>query len=225
MFTEKLAYRRTALLITCLLFLTTPLLAHTINYAMEKAPSGDVMWYYGRLGFRHIIPEGFDHILFVMGLCLLSNKLKAILWQATAFTFAHSVTLALSMKNIMVAPGEIVEPVIALSILFVAVENLLLAELKPWRIVLVFLFGLVHGMGFASSLNEIGLPLNKFFTSILSFNMGVELGQVAVIAAVFGLFVLPFKKNANYRRRVVYPLSVAIAAISLYWTVERVFFM
>lgn len=196
--------------------------AHTINYALEKAPAGDVVMYYLKLGFTHIIPEGFDHILFVTGLCLLSNKIKVILWQATAFTVAHSITLALSMKNVIVAPPAIVEPVIALSILFVAIENLLLTELRPWRIALVFLFGLIHGMGFASSLNEIGLPRNKFLTSILSFNVGVELGQITVILTVFLLFVLPLGKTNNYRKMVVYPLSIIIGLIACYWTIQRI---
>src|SRR5215213_422649 len=143
--------------------------AHTVNYQMEKAPAGEVVSFYLRLGFKHILPDGSDHILFVVGLCLISNKFKPILWQATAFTVAHSITLALSMKNIIVAPAAIVEPVISLSIMFVAIENIILTELKPWRIAIVFMFGLIHGMGFASALNEIGLPRNRFFTSILSF--------------------------------------------------------
>jgi hypothetical protein len=201
-----------------------PALAHTVNYSLEKAPTGDVVLFYLKLGFNHIIPEGFDHILFVVGLCLLSKKASVILWQATAFTVAHSITLAMSMKNIIVAPPAIVEPIIALSILFVAIENLLLQELKPWRVVLVFLFGLVHGLGFASSLNEIGLPRNKFITSILSFNVGVEIGQVVVILAVFLLLVKPFGKLKNYRQYVVYPLSVIIGLTALYWTIQRVFF-
>ena len=205
-----------------LLLNASSLFAHTINYALEKAPAGDVVLYYLKLGFTHIIPEGFDHILFVTGLCLLSNKIKVILWQATAFTVAHSITLALSMKNVIVAPPAIVEPVIALSILFVAIENLLLTELRPWRIALVFLFGLIHGMGFASSLNEIGLPRNKFLTSILSFNIGVELGQVTVILTVFLLFVLPLGKTVNYRKMVVYPLSTIIGLIACYWTIQRI---
>ena len=199
--------------------------AHTINYALENAPSDKVVSFYMKLGFTHIIPEGLDHILFVVGLCLLSNKVKVILWQATAFTVAHSITLALSMKNIIVAPSAVVEPIIALSILFVAIENLLLTELKPWRILIVFMFGLIHGMGFASSLNEIGLPRNKFATSILSFNVGVELGQITIITAVFLLIVIPLGKNKNYRRMVVIPLSVAISLIALYWTIQRVFFL
>ncbi len=199
--------------------------AHTINYALENAPAGDVIWYYLKLGFQHILPYGFDHILFVVGLCLLSNKIKVILWQATAFTVAHSITLALSMKNIIVAPAEVVEPIIALSILFIAIENLFLSELKPWRILLVFLFGLIHGLGFASSLNEIGLPRDKFLASIISFNLGVELGQVAIILAVFLLLVKPFGQRPKFRQQFVYPISILIAAVALYWTVERVFFV
>lgn len=208
-----------------LLVISTPALSHTINYVLEKAPTEHVIWFYLKLGYTHILPEGFDHILFVVGLCLLSNKVKVILLQATAFTVAHSITLAMSMKNLIVAPSAVVEPIIALSILFVAVENLLLTELKPWRILLVFMFGLIHGMGFASSLNEIGLPGNKFALSILSFNVGVELGQISVILVVFLLVIFPLGKTIKYRKRVVFPLSIMIALVALYWTVQRVFFV
>ena len=161
----------------CFLLLATTLQAHTINYSLEKAPAGNVFWYYLKLGYMHILPNGFDHILFVTGLCLLSTKISTILWQATAFTVAHSITLACSMKGLIVAPSAVVEPIIALSILFVAIENMLITKLSPWRILIVFMFGLIHGMGFASALNEIGLPRNKFGLSILSFNVGVELGS------------------------------------------------
>jgi hypothetical protein len=117
-----------------------------------------------------------------------------------------------------------VEPIIALSILFVAIENLILSELKPWRILIVFLFGLIHGLGFASSLNEIGLPPNKFYTSILSFNIGVELGQIAVITAMFLLIIIPLRNRTGYRKMIVYPLSILIGLVAAYWTVERVFY-
>ena len=169
------AFKLKYILSICFLLFASSIYAHTINYALEKAPAGNVFLYYLKLGYMHILPYGFDHILFVTGLCLLSKKISAILWQATAFTVAHSITLALSMKNIIVAPSAVVEPIIALSILFVAVENLLIAKLSAWRILIVFMFGLIHGMGFASALNEIGLPPNKFFLSIFSFNVGVEL--------------------------------------------------
>ena len=197
--------------------------AHTINYVLEKAPAGDVIWYYLKLGISHIVPYGLDHILFVVSLCLLNTKFKTILWQATAFTVAHTITLALSMKGIIKLPSDIVEPLIALSIAFVAIENILLSELKAWRMAIIFMFGLVHGMGFASALNEIGLPGNKFFTSIFSFNVGVELGQISVIALVYLLLILPFGKKSWYRTIIAYPLSAMIALIALFWTFQRIF--
>ena len=211
-------------LLMIVLFLSSSVSAHTINYALAKEPPGLVALYYLKLGFQHILPTGIDHVLFVTALCLLTTRIKTILWQATAFTAAHSVTLALSMKNIIVAPSAIIEPVIALSICFVAIENILFSELKWWRILIVFMFGLIHGLGFASSLNEIGLPPGKFYSSILSFNAGVELGQVVIITVVFGLLVGLWGKKNWYRNRIVYPLSVLIAAIAVYWTVERLFF-
>jgi len=217
------AIAKKLILLLVVIFAAQLLFAHSINYALEDSPTNEVVWFYIKLGFTHIIPEGFDHILFVAGLCLLSTNIKTMLWQATAFTLAHSITLALSMKNIFVVPSPIVEPIIALSIVFVAVENILISQLKPWRVLLVFLFGLVHGMGFASSLNEIGLPTGKFFTSILSFNLGVEFGQMAVIAAVFSLLIIPFKTKSWYREKIVYGLSASIAFVAAYWVVERIF--
>lgn len=211
-------------LFTFLLFFVNFLFAHSINYALQDAPVNEVVWFYLTLGFKHIIPSGIDHILFVIGLCLLSTNIKTIFWQATAFTVAHSITLALSMKNIIVAPSAVVEPIIALSIVFVAVENMLLTELKPWRVLVVFLFGLIHGMGFASALNEIGLPTGKFYTSIIAFNAGVELGQIAVITAMFGCIIIPLRNKTWYRKGIVYTLSAFIALVASYWTIQRVFF-
>ena len=206
------------------LFFPSSVFAHTINYSLEKAPTQAVLLYYLKLGFHHIIPAGLDHILFVSALCLLSNKIKTILWQATAFTVAHSVTLALSMKNIIVVPPAITEPIIALSIVFVAIENIIFSELKAWRILIVFMFGLIHGMGFASALNEIGLPPNKFYTSILAFNGGVELGQAAIILIIFSTLVFLWGEKPWYRKRLVYPLSAIIALVAGYWTISRLFF-
>lgn len=207
-----------------LLFFMQNLFAHSINYALQNAPVDKVVWFYLKLGYQHIMPYGVDHILFVVSLCLLSTNIKTIFWQATAFTVAHSITLALSMKNMIVAPGAVVEPIIALSIVFVSIENMLLTTLKPWRIAIVFLFGLIHGMGFASSLNEIGLPADKFFTSVLAFNIGVELGQVTIITAMFVLIIIPLRNKTWYRYGVVYFLSAIIAIIASYWTVQRVFY-
>lgn len=221
----KLQQKNNLKIISGLICLALPLstFAHTINYELEKAPAGDVIWYYLKLGISHIVPYGLDHILFVVSLCLLNTKFKTILWQATAFTVAHTITLTLSMKGIVKLPSDIVEPLIALSIAFVAIENILLNELRAWRIAIVFMFGLVHGMGFASALNEIGLPRNKFFTSIFSFNVGVELGQIIVITLVFLLLIIPFGKKSWYKTVIVYPLSAMIALIALFWTFQRIF--
>lgn len=211
------------ILFICLLF-SQYIFGHTINYVLEKAPAKDVVWFYLKLGITHIIPFGLDHILFVTSLCLLSTKFKTILWQATAFTVAHTITLALSMKGIVKLPADIIEPLIALSIMFVAIENILLDELKLWRIAIVFTFGLVHGMGFASALNEIGLPRNNFFTSILSFNAGVEIGQIIIISLIFLCIIIPFGKQALYKKYIVYPMSSVIAIIAAYWTIQRLFY-
>ena len=196
--------------------------AHEINYALENAPTTHVAKFYTLLGFEHILPFGLDHILFIVSLCLLNTKFKTVLWQATAFTVAHSITLALSMKNIITLPSAIVEPVIALSILFVAVENLIFNELKPWRVLIVFLFGLIHGLGFASVLNEIGLPRNQFALSLFSFNVGVELGQFVIIAGMFTIMYF-FRNKIWYRKRIIYPVSILIIVIAAYWTIERIF--
>lgn len=211
-------------LATCLLFvfLTITASAHpVINYALEGAGLSSVGWYYFKLGVLHIVPAGLDHVLFIVSLCLLSAKLKTIIWQATAFTIAHTVTLALSMKGIIAAPGNVIEPVIALTIVFVAIENIILQELKPWRIIIVLAFGLIHGMGFASALNDIGLPPDRFASSVLFFNLGVEAGQLFIITAVFSLLILPLSKKKKYREYVVYPVSIGIALIAAWWTVER----
>ncbi len=207
-----------------LLIATTPLCAHTVNYSMELKPATDVVSFYLGLGFEHILPYGIDHILFVLCLFLLEPKLKSVVMQATCFTIAHTITLILSMQDTISPSANIIEPIIAISIVFVALENIFIRELKPSRYIIVFLFGLIHGMGFASALNEIGLPRNAFYSSLISFNIGVELGQIAVILIAYLLIGIWFSKEAWYRKRVVYPMSVAIALIAGYWTIERIFF-
>jgi hydrogenase/urease accessory protein HupE len=183
---------------------------------------GQVAAAYLKLGFTHILPKGADHILFVLGIFLLSTRLKPILFQVTAFTVAHTITLALTIYGLVSLSPRIVEPLIALSIVYVAVENVITPELRPWRVALVFAFGLLHGMGFAGVLSQLGLPRSEFLTALLCFNAGVELGQLTVIAAAFLLIGLPFRRKPWYRRRVVIPASLAIAAIGLFWFVQRV---
>ncbi len=200
------------------------LFAHTINYSMEIKPVGNVITFYTILGFQHIIPDGLDHILFVISLFLMDPRLKPVVLQASCFTIAHTITLILTSKDIIVPPSHIIEPVIAISIAFVALENIFIGELKLWRYGIVFLFGLIHGMGFANALNEIGLPRNSFYTSLISFNVGVELGQIAVIGILWLLIGKFFSKEIWYRKRIAIPLSIFIACIATYWTIERVFF-
>jgi hypothetical protein len=211
------------LLLLMLLPTGSALFAHTINYDMAKLSQMDVGVAYIKLGFTHILPYGFDHVLFVLSLYFLSPKLSTVLWQATAFTVAHSITLGLAMYGYIQPLPAIIEPIIALSIFFVAVENLLVKELKPGRIAIVFLFGLVHGMGFASALTGLGLPPSGYLVSLLSFNVGVELGQITVILIAWMLAGRWFSDKTWYRSRVVNPVSLAIAAMAFYWTVERTF--
>jgi hypothetical protein len=197
--------------------------AHTVVGELEKMSGKDAAFLYLELGYTHILPLGLDHILFVLSLYLLSPKLNVVLWQATAFTVAHSVTLGLSMYHVIKPPANIVEPVIALSIMYVALENIFSPKLKKSRIGIVFLFGLVHGMGFANALGQLGLPEKSYLTSILMFNLGVELGQVTVILSAWLLFGKWFGDKPWYRKRIVIPLSLIIAAVACFWTVQRLF--
>ena len=173
------------------------------------------------LGFEHILPLGLDHILFILGLFLLSREVKPLILQVSAFTVAHTLTLGMTMYGVISPPARIVEPLIALSICYIAVENILTSELKPWRPVVIFGFGLLHGMGFAGVLGELGMPEDSFLNALISFNIGVELGQLFVIGVAYVclrlLYAFPW-----YRPFVVEPASLAIAAIGAYWTVERV---
>jgi hypothetical protein len=187
----------------------------------RRATRIDVARDYLALGFTHILPKGLDHILFVLGLFLLSVRVRPVLIQVTTFTVAHSMTLALTMYGIVSLSPRIVEPLIALSIAYVAIENLVTDRVRPWRLALVFSFGLLHGMGFAGVLSELGLPRDEFLTALLSFNLGVEAGQLTVIA-IAALLVIWYRHHAWYHQRVVVPASLCIAAIGVYWTVTRV---
>jgi hypothetical protein len=172
------------------------------------------------LGFEHVVPAGIDHVLFVLGLFLLSTRVGPLLLQVTAFTVAHTATLALSMYGVVSLPSRFVETAIALSIAYVAAENVATDELKPWRPVLVFAFGLLHGLGFAGVLTELGLPEGHFVPALVGFNLGVEAAQLTVVAAAF-LLTWGIRGRPWYRRTVVIPASVAIGAVGLWWAVER----
>lgn len=176
------------------------------------------------LGFTHIVPHGLDHMLFVFALFLLSPSPRALLAQVTAFTLAHSLTLALAMKGLAAAPASIVEPLIALSIAWMAAENVFTKKCRPARTALVFGFGLLHGLGFAGVLSELGIPEGQFLPALASFNVGVEAGQLAIVLLAYIGLARPWGHRLWYRGRVVIPASLLIAAVAGYWTVERAFF-
>lgn len=171
---------------------------------------------YVPVGFDHIVPKGLDHILFVLGLFFLSTRMRPLLTQISAFTVAHTITLALAALGYVAVPGAIVEPLIAASIVFVAVENIFLHGISRWRTVVVFGFGLLHGMGFASVLGEFGLPQGAFVPALIGFNIGVELGQLAVVAVMFMCVVQAVRvdrgENEATRAIWLYSLLVIVAA-------------
>lgn len=192
--------------------------------AIRPPTRGEVIVQYLHLGFLHILPRGLDHILFVLGIFLLTTRIRPILTQVTAFTIAHSITLGLTMYGIVSLPSRIVEPLIALSIAYVAFENVVTYELKPWRPFVVFGFGLLHGMGFAGVLRTLDLPRREFVPALISFNCGIELGQLTVIAVAFLLTAAWFRHRNWYRPRFVVPASMLIAVTGVIWTVQRVWF-
>ena len=176
------------------------------------------------IGFEHIIPKGLDHILFVLGLFFFSLKMRPLILQITAFTLAHTVTLAMATMGLVSVPASVVEPLIALSIAFVALENVRGGKITIRRTAIIFAFGLLHGLGFAYVLGDVGLQPSLFISSLVAFNIGVEIGQLSVIAIAYVLLGLTFGKKPWYRSYIAIPASVLIAAVGIYWTIERVFF-
>ena len=172
-------------------------------------------------GFSHIIPGGLDHMLFMLGLFLMAPTKRSLLLQVSAFTLAHSLTLALAVLGIVSAPAGIVEPLIAASIAWVAIENLLTTRVSRARLLVVFAFGLLHGLGFAGAMSQLGLSGEHLVASLVGFNAGVELGQLTVIAAaalLVGALRLPIPIK---RRFVLRPASAAIALTGLVWAIQR----
>ena len=176
---------------------------------------------YLRLGFKHIVPEGLDHILFVLALFFLGQTWRKLVAQTTVFTVAHATTLFLAQYGVISLPGRYVEPLIAFSIACIALENIFSPRLGPARLALVFAFGLVHGLGFAGSLSEIRFPRDEFLLALLGFNFGVDLGQLFVIGLAL-LAVGWFRDKPWFRLRVMVPCCVVIAAVGLFWTVQRI---
>ena len=183
--------------------------------------------FYVRIGFEHILPKGLDHILFVLALFLSSERLRPLLWQVSAFTIAHTATLGLAAAGVISPSPGWVEPLIALTIAWAAIENIIFKEPSLWRPVLVFGFGLIHGMGFAGVFGDLGLPADIFWPSLIGFNVGVELGQLAIIGMAFAVTwtirrgLMQLGSQLGYRALVVLPVSGLIAAIGVYWALQR----
>ncbi|HKE84148.1 MAG TPA: HupE/UreJ family protein [Vicinamibacterales bacterium] len=175
------------------------------------------------MGFTHIVPAGIDHILFVVGLFLLSRRPREVFLQVTAFTVAHSVTLGLCLYGLVSAPPSIVEPMIALSVAYVGVENLMTSRLHPWRLAVVFAFGLLHGMGFAEALAGLHLSAAGFLTTLVSFNAGVELGQLAVIACASAILAIITSVRATASAPATRLASAVIGVVGVFWMIERIY--
>lgn len=174
-------------------------------------------------GFLHVLPLGFDHILFITSLFFLNSNLKSVVIQCSVFTLAHSITLFLSVYQIILPNSTIVEPLIALSIVFTSLENIFRNEISQWRLLLIFLFGLIHGMGFATALQDLGIAKNNFIASLLSFNVGVEIAQLFIILILYFGIAYWCKNKAWYKTKIVYAISSLIACIALYWSIDRIF--
>jgi hydrogenase/urease accessory protein HupE len=186
---------------------------------LGAAPSRATFWPMVWTGMTHIW-TGYDHLAFLFGLLLVGGSIRAIVGVISAFTVAHSITLALAVLHIVTVPPSIVEPAIALSIVYVAIENLVVRSPgQRWRI--TFPFGLIHGFGFAGALTELDLPPARVPAALFAFNVGVEIGQLAVVAVVLPL-VVRARRNASFRRWGVPALSAALACAGLVWFVWRV---
>ena len=195
--------------------------AFSLSEVFTKRPLHQVIIEYIVIGFEHILPMGLDHILFILGIFLLNTQLKPLVQQVTLFTLAHTITLGLSINGVISLPANIIEPLIALSIAYVGIENIFARKLNKLRLQVVFLFGLIHGMGFASALADFNMPEDTFITTLISFNVGVELGQLTIIALAYFSLTHWLKHKDWYHNAIVIPVSLLISLTGLYWAVER----
>ncbi len=183
---------------------------------------------YVTIGVGHILPDGADHILFVLAIFLASTRVKALVWQISAFTVAHTATLGLAAAGIITPAASVVEPLIAFTIAFVAIENLVFKDMTKWRPVVVFGFGLIHGLGFAGFFGDLGLPPGQFWSALIGFNVGVEIGQLSVVlvAALLGTWIRRQLSDPDgtgrYRQLLARPASLLIGLTGLWWGITRV---
>lgn len=177
-------------------------------------------------GIEHIF-LGYDHIAFLVAVVLWARRVVPVIKVVTAFTIAHSITLSLATLNVIVIPSTVVEPAIAASIVYVAMENFFTRDIdRRWRV--TFAFGLIHGFGFAGALREVGLPTNAVATALAAFNIGVEIGQVAIVSIVVPALIILDRLTAVDRTKprraeaLVYALSALITVLGSYWFLTRV---
>jgi hypothetical protein len=191
-----------------------------IGFLIAATASAVIPRYFAS-GFAHIAPDGFDHVLFILGLFFLSREFSVLLFQMTLFTLAHSLTLALSLYGFISVHKGIIDVAIALGVSLIAIENLLAKDkLRSWRPWVVFAFGLFHGLGFAHSFAAAPLDPAEFLPALFSFNIGIECGQLAVLGLAY-LVTFPMWKHAWYHTIVVRPVCIAIAAIGLLMAFQR----
>lgn len=195
-------------------------MSRKLLFIISAASLGTVVPQYLSLGFSHILPNGLDHILFILGLFFLTRDAFTLLLQVTLFTLAHSLTLGLAMGGVISVPTVWVEVAIALSIAFIGIENLFQAKMSRWRPWMVFGFGLVHGLGFAHTFQEIPVDPVALLPALFSYNVGIELGQVAIIGIALGAVALWWRRDW-YTQFIAQPASACIAIMGLYWAVER----
>jgi len=174
-------------------------------------------------GIRHIL-NGPDHILFLVGLLLLGGKPRQLLLVVTSFTLAHSITLSMAALNIVVPPAGIVEPAIALSIIYVGCDNLLVRKGRDVRAWIAFVFGFIHGFGFAAVLREMDLPRRALGWSLFSFNFGVEIGQIMIVLIVGSVLAAIRLRSERAGQVIAVAGSIAVIAAGSFWFVQRVFF-
>jgi len=182
-------------------------------------------WSFLRLGIEHIW-TGYDHLLFLFALLVVCRSFKSIVAIISCFTLAHSITLALATLNLVSLPSRITEPAIAASIVYVGVENLLRRGAEPkGRWILTFVFGLIHGFGFASVLRQLGVGENgtSIVMPLFTFNAGVEVGQITIAAIVLPI-VWRLRKHQEFLRYGVPALSAIVSAAGLYWFLQRTIF-
>lgn len=190
----------------------------------QLRPWHETLALYVRFGFEHILPTGADHILFIVALVVTTPRWRGLILQVSAFTLAHTLTLGLAAGGVLPQPDRsLVDPLIAISIAFVAIEGLVWKQPPAWRPAIVFGFGLLHGFGFAGAFSGLGLPAGQFASGLVGFNVGVELGQLFVAAlallAIASIMVVasPGQADAFRRRWITLPVSALIGATGLYW--------